>query len=223
MAVDLSSLKKVRPSVSKLIFGFCREIHQSFISEDAYYSVQPLIVYTCLAYYYIKHEWDMTNVSKECLIEGDFITKIEQTYDTTSLLTDEISNGIHEYEFKIISYNHKGLNYYDVSIGIISSEYYENNKNDLIHECFLDKETSFGFTPSKGVKECYEYDGDAVEYGVRCPKGCIVKMTVDLDNNQLKYKVNDEDLGVAFDNIEKKPYKIALYLYGKGCKVQIMN
>ena len=222
MSLDLAGLKKVESSISKLVFGFCREVHRSFPSENAYYSVQQLIVYTCLAYYHIKHEWDMTNVNDECLIEGDYITKIGEKYDTTSVLKKEISNGIHEYEFKILSFDQDGKDYYDISIGIISTEHFEKSKNDK-HFCFVDKETGYGYTTSQGVIESEVNGYFETKYGTRCNEGDIVKMTVDLDNYQLKYKVNDKDFGIAFDNIQKNTYKIALYLFGKGSKVQIRN
>ena len=115
-------------------------------------------------------------MSQECLIEGDYITKIGVIYETTSVLKAEISNGIHEYEFRIISYDNIVTNCYDLSIGIISSEYYENNKNDLIQndeDSFVDHRTGYGYTTLKGRKQSFEHDSD---YGVRCKKGDSIRL-----------------------------------------------
>ena len=41
--------------------------------------------------------------------------------------------------------------------------------------------------------------------------------------SELHYKVNDHNYGVAFDDIPQKTYKVALFLYEHGSKVQIIH
>ena len=224
MTVDLSRLKKIKSSDTNLTFGYCREAHQQFFVENnPYYYIQPLIVYTCLAYYHIKHEWDISNMSKECIVNGDYIEKIKELYDTTNLLKQEISNGIHEYKFKIINTNAMGEDYYDIGIGITSSKYFQSHKDDLITQCYQDYDTGYGYTTSKGILECWDPELENSDYGAICKQNDIVTMTVDLENGQIKYKVNDIDFGIAFHKIPNDTYRIALYLFGKGSKVQILN
>ena len=218
MTVNLSELKRIKSSDTNLIFGYYREAHTQLLPQDnPYYDIQPLIVYTCLAFYHIRYEWDTENLSDECFVNGDFIEKKSERFDTTSLLKGEISNGIHEYKFEIISYSaDKG--YYDIGVGIIGSEHFAN-KPGLINECFHEDHTGYGYITSTADKEveCF-----MEEYGIKCEKGNIVTMTVDLEKYELKYTVNETDLGVAFTNIEQITYRVGIYLYRKGCKVRIL-
>ena len=58
-------------------------------------------------------------------------------------------------------------------------------------------------------------------YGIKCEPDDIVTIIVDLEIYQIRYKINDQDFGVAFAMLQK-PYRIALYLRGEGSKVQIL-
>ena len=70
--LNLDELKKIRASVSHLIFGFCRQSHQQLLpQDDPYYDIQPLIIYTCLAFYHIKHEWDTNIIDSQKLLSID--------------------------------------------------------------------------------------------------------------------------------------------------------
>merc|ERR1712039_294224 len=53
-------------------------------------------------------------------------------------------------------------------------------------------------------------------YGPHCKGGDIVEMILDLEQRTLRYKVNDSDNGVAFENIEKTEYKAAIWMYTYG-------
>ena len=173
-----------------------------------------MIVYTCLAFYHIRDAWDTANISEECCVDGDLVTKtMEITGATVSLKDQEISTGIHEYKFKIISYNKTGHHYWDIGIGIVSSKGDEDESESF-------RSTSYNYTTSKGEVTGPAGDND---YGVKCKPDDIVTMIVDLNNYQIRYTVNDQDLGVAFDNIQQTIYKIEVYLYGKGSKVQLLH
>ena len=227
MSFEFSTLKKIRLSDSNLIFGYCREAHQQFFPQnDPYYNIQTLIIYTCLAFYHIKHKWDTENIPNDCVVDGDFIEKTVASSDTTSLLKDEISNGIHEYQFRIISYGNNRNNspYWDIGIGIISSEIAQREKHWLKYDYFTRAETGYAYTTSKAEIECYEYN-TLYGNGLQCKINDVVTMIVDLENYQLKYKVNDTDLGIAFDELPSKPesYRVAVYLYERGSKIQIIN
>ena len=73
MALDLAELKKIGSSQNYLVFGYFRESSKELLPEDPYYNIQPLIVYTCLAFYAIKREWDSDNINDGCIIDGDYI------------------------------------------------------------------------------------------------------------------------------------------------------
>ena len=221
MTLDLTELKKIKSSDTNLIFGYFREAHKQLSSQNnPYYDLQPLIVYTCLAFYHIKHEWDTETMSHSCVVNGDFIENTENR-NTTSVLKEAISNGIHEFKFKIINYDHLFTDgYYDTAIGIISSEYFAQNTHVIIHNMYTDPYPGFGYYASIGIKD---HAGWESEYGIKCELNDIVTMTVDLENHKIRYKVNEEDYGIAFDDIPQDSYRIALYLSERGSKVQIIT
>ena len=84
-----------------------------------------------------------------------------------------------------INTNAKGQDYYDIAIGITSSKYVKSDKNDLITQCYQDYDT--------GILECCDPELQNCDYGAICKQNDIVTMTVDLENGQIKYKVNDTD------------------------------
>ena len=81
---------------------------------------------------------------------------------------------------------------------------------------------NFGYCyfASCGIKQGYQ---GSISYGPKCEIGNVITMTVDLEKYQIKYKINDMDIGSAFDNIEQKSYRVGLYLYYNGVKVQIIR
>ena len=131
MAIDLSELKQIRSSDTNLIFGFCREAHKQLLSQnDSYHDIQPLIIYTFLAFYYIKHEWDPENISNKCVADGNFLEK-SMCGHSSNFLKDEISKGIEEYKFKIINYKDHQQSFTDIGIGVVFIEYFERNQSDI--------------------------------------------------------------------------------------------
>ena len=51
-----------------------------------------------------------------------------------------------------------------------------------------------------------------IEHRYKCKwqnDGDILQMTLDLDEKKLSFKVNDEDFGVAFTNIDQRKYRLA--------------
>ena len=96
MALNFAKLKKVNPEYINAVFGYFREAHRELLPQDnPYYDMHPLIIYTCLAYYHIKYEWDTDNLSDECIVDGDCISKSTQC-NASSFLRGEITNGVHK-------------------------------------------------------------------------------------------------------------------------------
>ena len=187
MTVRINNLKKIDPLVP-IWYLVCREAHKQLLPQNnPYYDIHPLIIYICLAFFHIKHEWDTTKVSVYCIVNGDFVRK-PKGGNATTVLKEEISNGIHQYRFKIINYDYGYPgHYYDIGFGIVSSEYFASNK--YITTCyFADSKAGYVFYGSKGTRE---HNGGESEYGVKCKLDDIVTMIVDLENHTIRYKIND--------------------------------
>ena len=127
MSLNFETIKKVRPKIHDLIFGYFRESHKKYFDsngDNPYYSIQSLLVYTCIAYYF-RNEWDTQNMSK--IEDGD----------TTVLIKDEISSAIHEYAIEIIKCA-KAVNggYFDLIFGIIDSKVLQEDRNkNFVNDC----------------------------------------------------------------------------------------
>ena len=60
-------------------------------------------------------------------------------------------------------------------------------------------------------------------YGERYVDGDTIEMCVDLKNYQLSYTLNDKDLGIAYNNLYKSRYKLAVALYYQYNCVTVMD
>ena len=145
-------------------------------------------------------------------------------WHASNFLKYKISKGIEEYKFKIINYKDQGSNFTDIGIGVVFLEYFERNQSDnrwMINYPFAGRDTGCCYHTMHGLET--PRDGtEFVFYGVKCKEDDIVSMIVDLENYQIRYKVNDQELGVAFKDIKQTSYKVAVYLYGI-CKVKIIK
>ena len=101
------------------MFGYFRECHSKyFISDNPYYSLQPLLIYTCIAYY-LSHEWDTQHMSDQIEIDDDnMITKTGRGH-TSVFVEGTISSGCHKYEFKLVDCALAVCGWFDIVIGLI--------------------------------------------------------------------------------------------------------
>ena len=104
--------------------------------------------------------------------------------------------------------------HYDIGFGIVSSECFARNR----HFAFTCKGyVLFGSNRRK------EHNGRESSFEVKCKLNDIVTLIVDLENHTIQYKINAAENGIAFQNAIQTTYKIALCMYGKHSKVEIIN
>ena len=178
----------------------------------------------------IQHLWIK---SKDCIVDGDSVEKKIDPIDidSTILLKHEISAAcIHIYKFNIINYGDTWGDQlldctFDISIGIIDFELCKSlwtmrEKCEVTKELIGCLSPAYCYTTSIGKKSS---DGDVSKYGIKCKSNDIITMMVDLNNYNIRYKVNDQDLGVAYDDIDVTDYRVGVTLQGKGSKIKIIN
>ena len=245
MANIFERIKRVDQQHKDLIFGYFRKYHALLPQNNPYFCIQPLICFICLNYYNIPNQWDLTHINDTVKLEGDYVTVITEG-DSTLLLENEISEGIHEYKFKVIKVSDPDDDFEEIEIGILPTtaiqeedqdadldededeyedEYREKKKywkSYLFYDygyCYC---TSQGrtFGDRSGLNDD-SYDGDNA-YGCVVKKGDIITMIVDFDGNTLSYKVNDKHYGIAF-HIEQNKYRVAVYLYAASTKIQLLQ
>ena len=92
-------------------------------------------------------------------------------------------------------------------------------KISIKDNCFTYYKTGYGYFAATKARETY---GLTEDYGLACKTNDIVTMIVDLEKYSLRYKVNDHDCGIAFEQLTPKAYRIAVLLYRTGSAIQIV-
>lgn len=68
------------------------------------------------------------------------------------------------------------------------------------------------------------YGNDLTVYGDRaCKEGDIIEMILDLNKLQLRYNLNGECQGIAFENVEKCEYIVGIEIYGRDNILQLLS
>ena len=88
------------------------------------------------------------------------------------------------------------------------------------------------FVSNDGYNYCYYSNGEKVshsnhnDYSQPFGENDIITMILDCNLKQLSFHKNDDDLGVAYDNIEcgeDIKYKMAMYIYYKNVEVELLE
>ena len=60
-------------------------------------------------------------------------------------------------------------------------------------------------------------------YGNKCDIGDVIEIELDLNTFEIKYRVNDEDMGIAYKDIEDTQYRVALSTGDPGAIVEMLH
>lgn len=222
MSLNFESVKKRNSRTRDLIFGYFRDSHDNyFISDNPYYSLQPLIVYTCIAYYF-KHEWDTEIVSDRIQIKGGTVTKTKRG-TTTVLIKDEISSGKHEYEIRIIECKTAVKERCDIIFGIIDDKILKEKHASFVHDWIFWR--GYYYVPTDG-DIVVDLDDDVVQIHDRkyrdiCKNGDVMKLRMNLDDLEMEYFINDAAIA-TIKPIKKAVYNIGVYLYCKDTIIELL-
>ena len=222
MSLNFDRIKKVNPKTTNLIFGYFRECHKKYFNSDnPYYSIQPFLIYTCIAFYF-KHEWNTEKMSDSIKInDDDVITKIADN-DATVLMKESISSGVHEYEFKIIECQKAFGGWFDIVIGIINVDilspaigrsygfhrgYFYVGTSNKLSMYYLDRQTTI-----------------SVHEKSNCKTGSVIKLRANLESDvmELQYFVDDISVGII-KGMPNKTYVVGIYLYCEGTKIRLLR
>eukprot|EP01084_Bolivina_argentea_P225048 380405_1 len=122
----------------------------------------------------------------------------------------EPGQGSYTWTFKLLKYVECGQKYYPY-IGIIHDNE-ETLKKYKKSQRWFDK-------PVSGYQLCCGNGNirpNEENFCHKCVEADIIEMTFDPINMELSYKINDKDLGIAFSNIIKRKYRLAIALYNKA-------
>ena len=158
---------------------------------------------------------DLKKIGSLHTLNGNIITQTKPEgssgFEIITLFSRQITDGVHCWKFKVLR------NYGRLKIGI-----YTERKNTSSYGQYQSRFThSYGYQVS-GWKLT---DHGGRKYGKNCYGNDIVSMIYDADNYILRYEVNGDDQGVAFDKskIVKTWYKAAIFTWNKGESVEFIE
>ena len=195
-----------------LIWGYVREIERMY-KINIPYEINDIIY----LYQKVCDEWDATFSSKRIKIEDDksslTVQSIGASDGPTAYGSVVVCEGIFKWRIKIIGRERTDNFHESPYIGIVEDkkEFLEESKDD-------DHWDQHGYQLCAGDQSgvlCSGMDGNRNSEFDMCywdKEEDILEMTLDLDKRVLGYKINDEDFGEAYLNIQPAKYRLALTL-----------
>ena len=218
-----SDLSKVDGRTGNLVYGFCRDIYDTFPSDNVYYSLQDVIINICIAFYWIRYEWREKPQDQGDLVSFEnkkIATKLTQS-DCCIFVDTTISSGVWEYKFRIHCIGQRDQGFDDVIIGIVPISGVEKAER---YAFIYVEEDAYGFGGTASSKSGPHTWGNANSYGKVLDDGDEVRMIINLDDGNLLYYINDEDYGICHDDIKQNmTYRACVYLFGSGTKIELLQ
>ena len=217
MAKSLEEVKYVGEITEYIVFGFIRRVQNVMPKDNPYYTIPQLIIHWCLLYYCFGEHFDAGNCSTNIALNASktIATKkhtIKGTY-SVGMLSKIVSLGIYRWRFKIVKYSK-----YAMSFGVCPI----NSEIDL-NSMLYHNEKAYVWIANQYT--LYYRGWDEGWYGekLQFKDGDIIDMILDLDERTLKYIVNGNDLGIAFEDIELTEYRACIDMCEEKTSIQIMS
>ena len=213
----LEEVKNIDQRTKDFIYGYIRGAQELLPQNNIYFCIPTLVIHWILLYFGgLFDAFDVNNCHSDYTISSKKrkITKQKNNHTTAFLCNVVKDDGVHKWKFKI-----KRMNYlaYTIIIGVWKIKYPTNTEQDID----LAPGKYYGYHVNRGMLT--KGDGRRRNnYGVKCKQDDVITMTLDLDKLELRYSGNKRDLGVAFENIEKTAYKVAILIYRAKDTIKIL-
>lgn len=200
MASFLENHRDIGDEERVTVTAYVHNVEKLF-PDEPFYNIPDLILFICMAYYYDPEGWDPKLCDEKIKIEKDTITVLRCSpnhwYSSISMKKYiEPKSGIHTWTFRI---DNKNSSWHVLGIWKLDKEFervYKHGYGYVLSEGFL-------ANPNK-------YGSFGRQYGIHCKNNDVIEMIVDMDKLCISYKVNDQELGIAFKDIEETKYKAGL-------------
>ena len=122
------------------------------------------------------------------------------------VLSKIVQKGVHKWCFQLFKCHRRG---FTITIGVWKTKYAVVTNQALYSS--IHKSKCYGYITT--FAEATHGDGMNAQHGEKCKEGDIVDMILDLERLEIRYSVNDKDLGVAFKEIEQTEYRAAVICF----------
>ena len=215
---DLADVKQIDKRTIYLVSGFIHQSQELLPSKNVYYNIPELIVQICLIFYHIKEHWDEKWCKSNFNIDGNIISAKKECYTyRTAFLTQIVSNGFHHWKFKILAVPQNGID-----IGICKT-----SRMETAVKTYFTHERRDGYAYNTVSALLYSLEGNKADsFNIkRCQKDDVIDMYLDFEKSEIKYSVNEQDLGVAFKDIVHDEYRAAVAMkhqFNVALQVQLL-
>ena len=213
---SLENVKYIDANAKDLVNGYLKQINQNSHDNHSLHSnIPPLIYCWCLLYYFINESFDLENSHNNYQIQNDdsIIRKRRDGRTGCAYLTNIVKSGIHSWKFKINAHYR-----YSITFGVWKMMN-ERDNSRLVQNTIPGQ--SYAWIANVAKKSIGQGNWDP--YGSTIIQGDIVEMILDLKDFTLRYRRNDEDFGIAFQNPEKTEYTAVVSAYGEGTIIELIS
>ena len=212
---DFERIKMVPDRVKSLLFGYFRESEKEL---ELAANIAELIIFHRILYYH-EFEYFTKHGSNIKLSNNGTIATVIDPYDTNANTVYGNISIKKSIDAKLI---------WSIKIIKLGSGIFDADCEDI----YVGIDSS-DKANTKWTNQRYdEYQKEYQEYGYHFEDGNVVKMEINTDEEYLKYYINDEDLGIAFEDIFPAPlgyertsdeYHLAVALQTSGTAIQIID
>ena len=212
--MDLKLFVEIDKKTKLLIHGYIRLIQQLFPKHIPYYNIPIFINHICGIYLYQSEKWNEKQKGDSYIIDNDKKIITQNGYTGSAFLSHVVSDGKHEWKFKLINYKSG-----NVGIGIVK------HGVDKRMDYYLGQEANTAYVYLVNSRTLNDHDGDVwmKEYGDKiCEQNDIITIHLDLTKLTLSFSLNDKNYGKAFD-VDQCKYIAAVDLSKKGTQIQLLS
>ena len=224
--LDFGGVKHIPSRFQWIVNGYLR-ISQSLLENntDSTSIIPTIVFHICLLFYYDFDKWDINTISQDLMFDGNNanIVKYKENEDPglwSSAYLLRICNsaegGIHHWRFRIINCDSV---WNLIGIWRVTQKskpplgYFTTGTNAGYALCLnrgklVDRSHGGGTLESKYCRECVAND--------------IVEMYLDFKTMELRFTINDQDYGKAFD-VDHGKYRAAVCLQRREGAVELLT
>ena len=227
--LHLSLFKDIPQRDKDLIYGYIRKIQATLpINDDTFYNIPESINYICALFYYARDKWDPNYIDKNDTLSNDgHAITMKGSASSSYGSTRARAPGIYRWKFMVHEIP-ESFSSWALVLGVwktksadkpLTSTHFTNStKNGGTYEWGYAYDLSYGNLVSHSGS-----NSNGPKYGAKIKKGDIVEMILDLNIFTLRYKTNDQDMGIAFKGIEDTEYRVACSSeHSSGVKIEML-
>ena len=232
METFLKQIKFIEQKERDLVCGYTHESQIDFSKDNHYFIIPSLVIYTILYYFYDPEKFDESGAGLTLNEDQTVVTQTGEDDLWTSVYGNRLipadSKCIYEWKFKIFQKTYPFFvdqDSYCCILGIHSFEKAKKILDNDFSENYEHKDyAKSNFWAISNLKDKFSNDIYAVSYGSKWKNDDIITMLLDTINEKLSFYVNDEDFGVAFEDmiLHKETY-MAVAIGVQGFSVELIS